>query len=198
MIDKAAAIAVRHRGQSFAKVFGVRELQRDLQLAGPVDVSPPARIGNQAEVGNSLLTNVDGGQAFGKIVDDIELRPDCNLAGRVDEHRLAVGSYQSKALMKIIRAVELQWNDDLSRAIDEPKLAVLFHREESLRPGLLTVAAEGAKESEQQRTDKTLLWNARCHLKLSILRPCSRFCKAQVSDKGRPRIVQVYRERNPP
>src|SRR2546421_6126623 len=76
MIDKAAALAVRHRGQAFAEVLGVRELQRDYELAGRIEVTPFARIGNQAEVRNSLLTYVDRRQAFGKTVHDIELRRD--------------------------------------------------------------------------------------------------------------------------
>src|SRR5713101_1159070 len=83
VIDETAAIAVRHRGESFTEVFGVRELQTDYELACFVDVAPLAGIRDQAEVRDSCLSNVDGRQAFGKTVDDVELRRDYNLTRRI-------------------------------------------------------------------------------------------------------------------
>src|ERR1051326_1422312 len=64
VIDEAAFVADRDRGQSLAEVFSVRELHRDDELAGLIDVTPFAGIGNQADVRDSLFAEIDRAQTF--------------------------------------------------------------------------------------------------------------------------------------
>src|SRR5580765_3570592 len=124
VIDESSFISICDCCESFAEAFRVREFHRNRELAGFVDVAPLARLGNQANVGNSFFPDVDRTQAFREVSNEIVLRLKQNATGGIDKNVLTFECDERQAFVKALRTIELKWDDDLTGLVDETALAV--------------------------------------------------------------------------
>src|SRR2546423_8604125 len=109
-VDECTMIVVAEidSRESLAEILCMCELHRQYERAGFVNIAPLAWIRDQADIGDSRLSDVNGRQTFRKIANDVELRFDNEAPGGIDEEFFLAGSYQGETFMKLVRAVELK------------------------------------------------------------------------------------------
>src|SRR5437764_1075850 len=94
--------------ESLAEILCMCELHRQYERAGFVDITPLAWIRDQADIGDSRLSDVNGRQPFREIVNDVELRFDNDAPHRINEQLFLGSSHKGDTFMKLVRAVELK------------------------------------------------------------------------------------------
>ena len=153
VIDECAVVAIAESDsrESFAEILSMRELHRQYERSGFIDVTPFARVRDQADVGDSRLPDVDRCQTFREIINDVELWFHNDAPGSIDEELFLAGGNKGETFMKFVRAVELNWDDQLATAIDKSPLAVFFNGKKHLLVGGLILANNPTHQYETSR-----------------------------------------------